>query len=838
MKRILLSIILLIPSILWAQRISGTIKNDETPVPYVTVAIKELQIGTATLDNGDFTISSKKIIDGNYTLIISGVGFETKEVAVTVSGGNSNPVEINLKQSEFYLDEVTISGYRESITSNERKENIISKLPVASRYQIPNVNSFSLETLQQLRIKGLDELTLFAPSFSIEETRGDAFLDIKVRGNNATLLYNGLRLESATRSGSGNMNFNVIESVEFINGSSGIGYGNASIGGAINVNTKQAQLSNLGGGFISASSFGTYSATIDKNILLSDKLGFRMNAAAVTGSKARVHTDYSNFSLAPSFLYQISEKDKLTVDYSFYSDKRTPDQGTLIIDPSKAFEDSNFIMSHTDDFVGFTDDEQLEDVHMGMLNYTHDFSSVWSVSAKYGIYDRWRSRNRLNISNRAAGYQDIDGDDIYDYFNRAVAYQEDDNEVQTGRIDFIGANVKTGRFLHNIQASFDMWDNISRERGYNGGTGTSTREPGAVIDSIDINNPIFINDISELTDDQRTAYSESKDNLNAQNEDHTSIWGVTIQDQIQFNKLRVTLGGRYSKGFTEAEDIEGFTTNDEIVTTSDKEHFSGWNYNFGTFYDITDNITGYASYANTYDESNVSVDRVDVNGVKIPNETTDQYEIGVRSSLFQKRFTANINYYNMVNNDVAIQAIDAEGNTLTSATAYDPINNADSTFYIYGDKETRKGVEVFLQGNVTPNIMILGSYAYFNYSILVTDQSDGSEAEVTQRAAGQPDHSGSIWSTYSFTEGKLKGLTIGTGLLIKGNLPVDRSEDELLVPSYSRWDATVGYKFNERFNLTAKFNNLTSATGFETFRTSIINPIQPFNFDLRLNVYF
>lgn len=59
--------------------LSGTIQNRETGeyMQYVTVALKNTNYGTFTNERGEFKI--KNLPAGNYTLIISNLGFEVIE---------------------------------------------------------------------------------------------------------------------------------------------------------------------------------------------------------------------------------------------------------------------------------------------------------------------------------------------------------------------------------------------------------------------------------------------------------------------------------------------------------------------------------------------------------------------------------------------------------------------------------------------------------------------------------------------------------------------------------------------------------------------------------------
>jgi len=89
--------------------ISGSVKNEQTgeAVVGVNIMLKDLYVGTITDLKGDFLFKTK--VSPPYQLVISCVGFETKEFTV------SNPdehVEITLKEGRLLGEEVVIRAGR------------------------------------------------------------------------------------------------------------------------------------------------------------------------------------------------------------------------------------------------------------------------------------------------------------------------------------------------------------------------------------------------------------------------------------------------------------------------------------------------------------------------------------------------------------------------------------------------------------------------------------------------------------------------------------------------------------------------------------------------------
>ncbi|SMO39682.1 CarboxypepD_reg-like domain-containing protein [Gracilimonas mengyeensis] len=87
------------------QTISGQIINQETgsPLPYASILLKNTNAGTASNSDGDFSLETASKAD---TLVVSYLGFETKEVPLT---GNYIPLTISLKPSVVGESEINVT---------------------------------------------------------------------------------------------------------------------------------------------------------------------------------------------------------------------------------------------------------------------------------------------------------------------------------------------------------------------------------------------------------------------------------------------------------------------------------------------------------------------------------------------------------------------------------------------------------------------------------------------------------------------------------------------------------------------------------------------------------
>ena len=99
--------------------IRGAVFNKKTgePIPYHAVSLLGTPYGDQTTENGLYTIA--KIPPGNYTLIVSGLGYEEISMPVTIEAGRTLPKTFYVVEKVQNIEEVKISGKRQ-----ERKRTV------------------------------------------------------------------------------------------------------------------------------------------------------------------------------------------------------------------------------------------------------------------------------------------------------------------------------------------------------------------------------------------------------------------------------------------------------------------------------------------------------------------------------------------------------------------------------------------------------------------------------------------------------------------------------------------------------------------------------------------
>lgn len=162
-------------------------KKSSEPVPFINVYLLKTQLGSMTGNNGYFSIS--KIPAGDYTLMVTSIGYDTIRLPVSVKEEDVISKKIFLIESVVQLNTVNISGEREE----NKTETKISLTKITPRQisQIPSIGGqadiaqylqvvpgiiFTGDQGGQLYIRGgspiqnitlLDGMTIYNPFHSI-----------------------------------------------------------------------------------------------------------------------------------------------------------------------------------------------------------------------------------------------------------------------------------------------------------------------------------------------------------------------------------------------------------------------------------------------------------------------------------------------------------------------------------------------------------------------------------------------------------------------------------------------------------------------------------------------
>ncbi|HJT74826.1 MAG TPA: TonB-dependent receptor, partial [Chitinophaga sp.] len=318
MKSLLYSIILLLPLFAFAEvpdNDLGTIKgrittSDNRNAASVTVVVKGTNKNAITAEDGTFTIH--RITAGTYQLEISLIGYQTQSQSVTVEKGKTTTVSLQLQLSDTQLREVEITKNKNKFADKTTEQ--VARLPLKNLENPQVYQSVGKALMQEQLITERTDIYRnipgAVPNFAVGGSQG-----MTIRGfSNATGMRNGMVTSAIVP-----LNPAILERVEVIKGPSGTLFGsnrNITFGGVYNYVTKKpyeqfgGNISFAGGSF----EFARVTADINTPLNQDGTLLFRLNTAAQTEGSFQDQGYAKNYTLAPSFSYQVTDRLKFLVD--------------------------------------------------------------------------------------------------------------------------------------------------------------------------------------------------------------------------------------------------------------------------------------------------------------------------------------------------------------------------------------------------------------------------------------------------------------------------------------------------------------------------------------------
>ncbi|HHU3378944.1 TPA: ferrichrome porin FhuA [Escherichia coli] len=232
--------------------------------------------------------------------------------------------------------------------------------------------------------------------------------------------------------------------------------------------------------------------------------------------------------------------------------------------------------------------------------------------------------------------------------------------------------------------------------------------------------------------------------------------GLYVQDQAQWDKVLVTLGGRYDWA-----DQSSFNRDYGNKSERDDKEFT---WRGGVNYLFDNGVTPCFSYSESFEPAS----QTDANGDLFAPSKGKQYEVGVKYVPEDRPIVVTGALYQL---------------TKTNNLMADPNG---SLFSVEGGEIRARGVELEAKAALSASVNVVGSYTYTDAEYTTdTTYKGNTPAQV-------PKHMASLWADYTFFDGPLSGLTLGTGGRYTGSSYGDPA-NSFKVGSYTVVDALVRY---------------------------------------------
>lgn len=861
MKAILTSVFLFVITVSMTaqtESLQGKILNNfNEPLAGVNVLIKESSKGSNTDFDGKFIINDLQ--KGDYTIVISSIGYKTKELNVTIP---SSELEIILFEGTELLQEVVVSSRKNNFS---RKETAyVSKLPLKDLDNSHVYSTVTTELLESQVITNIDDALINATGVSKlwEATGRDPLKGtgyFSTRGfSTQPQMVNGL--PGVTLSA---IDPSYIERIEVIKGPSATLFGSTftSLGGLINVVTKKPYKGTGGSVSYTGGSFGTHRISLDVNTALNKKenMYFRLNSSYLTQDSFQDAGFRKTFFVAPSLTYRVNNRLNLSAGLE-YSWTRQTNASMLFLRRGLPLVSTNIEELNVDPNKSLTSDDV----------YLTSPSLTTRAIADYKLSDNWTSQTIFagNFGESKGFYQyNIDGGAVAILSlqellaDPALAPLQPvlaaivtpmlleagsllQTEAFTRIFDKRDARAKHINFQQNFTGDFKLGtmrnrmviglDYVVSKYNYKNKSGnpviTSTSNFPQLLGTLNSipqlaptaqyleafysNLPYFDaffdaqgnviptsftpGATTNITNDGLEAIF---DQIPARNDDFkSSTFAAYVSDVINLTEqLTFNVGLR----------LDYFNQDGDVNNPDDGFTKTTFSPNAGIIYQpIKDQLSLFTNYQTGF-----------INNDPVFNPTTggydtweptkaNQFEVGVKTNLVKGKLNIGASYYNIKAEDRI--GTDPRGLLLPVSVPIDEI--------------VSQGLELEVNASPFAGLNLRASYAYNDSKI--------TEVSIPELLDRRPEEAGpesvyNFWADYKFKQGSaLEKFGIGAGFngASSYNTMDNGISGQFELPSYTVFNSSIYYN-TQKFRVGLKINNITDNTYYKGWST--INPQAP-----------
>lgn len=764
------------------------VDENNKPIGFVTVYVNETNIGVHTNDKGEYKL--QKVSSGTHTINAVLIGYESVSRIVEVNEGESIQ-NFTLRTSNNELDAIEL--YSRS-NKNEKKVQHLTRLPLKIKDQVQSISIVSDAVIKEQGALSITDAARNVAGVTQFASYGGVRESMSIRGYRGTpVLRNGVVMDSDFRTGAGVVDMQGIESIQVIKGSAaigqGIGNGLGAAGGVINMVTKTPNFRNKTEVGFRTGSWNQIRPTLDFEQIL-DKgktVSFRFNGAYEKGDGFRKHVEHEKFYVNPSLEWRPDDKTSIILEMDYLDSDATPDNGTVNLGLDS---ENGLYKMPKDNFLGY----KQNNYSLKALTYTARVQRQLTDKLSLNVTSVTSNAESetLGLGLSKAGAPELR--------NRTVSksYRNDKNSLF--QVDFVGKDIKTGSIKHTFQVGFDFREGKLTTESFATFKGDVEIGKGGKIDEIDVTKPIDNNLPTNVHFEGQGEEVEL-----------TPTIGFMAQDYVTFtDQLKLMLGVRYSR-------LNGNRTDNATIDR--------WNPLVGIILSPTDNINAFASYTTTTNLRSSS-NPLEGGGYAGASDSK-QLEFGFKSDWMNERLGVNFTYFFINNNDLSTPYYNEQGVT-------------DKTYILAGDLK-RNGFELEVTGRITNNLEVMLGYAN-----LIARYKDSPAYVEGSAPMNSPEHTANGWLNYRFSQGALKGLSLGAGAYFVGERPVNEhgiktdghgskpGEKPFNMPDYTTINAQVGYGYKGA-SLRVFFNNIFDKTGYTSYyRGGYINETNPRNVAVQL----
>ncbi len=208
--------------------LTGIVRIEGKAIEFINVFLSGTKLGSTTNVEGKFSIGA--VPAGNYEVKITGIGYQTKILNVTVKSGETSNVDVDIKEDVSQLQEVVITGTMKEVTKMDS--------PIPIEVYAP---SFFMKNQTPNIFEALSLVNGVQPQINCNVCNtGDIHIN-GLEGPYTMILIDGMPIVSSlsTVYGLAGIPNSLVKRMEIVKGPASTLYGSEAVGGVINIITKE-----------------------------------------------------------------------------------------------------------------------------------------------------------------------------------------------------------------------------------------------------------------------------------------------------------------------------------------------------------------------------------------------------------------------------------------------------------------------------------------------------------------------------------------------------------------------------------------------------------------------
>jgi len=714
------------------------------------------------------------------------------------------------------LGSVTVTDTAINEEPGRKQESPKATRPLRDTPQ--TVTILTNEVIEQQNLLTLRDILSTVPgiTFGAGEGGGGYGDSINLRGYSANtdITTDGVR-DSAQYTRTDPFN---LEQLEVTNGANSVVAGSGSIGGSINLVTKRPKADTQGSASVGFGTDNYYRATVDANVRASDLIAFRLNAMLHKNEvPGRDVENYKRWGIAPSVTFGIESDTRLTLQYLHQEDDNIPQYGLpyynngvyhgMLPGVDRGAYYGNFNVDkqeiNVDQATAIIEHDFSDNLHIRNLSRWQDVRQLTMVSPPQGTWclaDGTLPTGAACTSTTPAGYFLAGGPrgNTRDSRNQLAFNQTD-----------LSAVFDTGGIEHTLVLggaySWEKYELYSGNWARNAdGSSVSTAMLLNIANPYDIiEGPAGYTYGSNYWTGPVNFIPTSKQNGELENYSVYLFDTMKLSDQFEING-----GVRYehNSGWYRLDTIAGATSTSAGTTTEgtvfrNKEDL--FSYRVGLVYKPIEAVSLYVAFGNSKTPSKTSVNGSCTDATcNVKPESAKNYEIGAKAELFNGGLLLSAAAFRNDRDQYKV----ASGDPLVPEQQLDGHSRVD-------------GIALSASGRITPAWSITANYTYLDSEVIqsIADNSTATDPQAGNPLTNTPEHSGSLFTTYTFPF----GLTIGYGLTYQGSFYLNNGAAPLYkADDYLIHNAFLSYPVSDSLSLQLNVKNFTDELYFTRIRNN------------------